>query len=87
LTDGRDPLPSKHRTERVPTGTHRPSRALKRRASEPTRSPPGGVRQEVHDAGLIGESEGSDVESFFQKVFDRIKDGVGDLRHRFGRLF
>ncbi len=37
--------------------------------------------------GLIGDSEGNDLESFFTKMFDRIRDGIGDIRDRFNRIF
>ncbi len=37
--------------------------------------------------GLIGDSAGNDLESFFTKMFDRIRDGIGDIRDRFDRIF
>ncbi len=37
--------------------------------------------------GLIGESDSNDLESFFTRMFDRIKDGIGDIRDRFDRIF
>src|SRR5881296_1934244 len=37
--------------------------------------------------GLIGESQGSDVESFFQKTYARIEHDIDDLRDRLVKLF
>jgi hypothetical protein len=37
--------------------------------------------------GVIGDSEGDDLEDFFTRTFARIEDGIGDLRRRFERLF
>jgi lysophospholipase L1-like esterase len=37
--------------------------------------------------GLIGDSEGNDLESFFTKTFTRIGDRADDLRNRFEHLF
>ena len=37
--------------------------------------------------GLIGDSQGSDLESFFDKTFARIEHDIGDLRDRLGRIF
>ena len=37
--------------------------------------------------GLIGETQGSDVESYFQKTFARIEHDIDDLRDRLVKLF
>ena len=37
--------------------------------------------------GVIGDSEGEDLEAFFTRTFARIADGIDDLRRRFDRLF
>jgi hypothetical protein len=37
--------------------------------------------------GLIGDSKGDDLESFFTKTFARIGDNSSDLRDRFDRFF
>jgi lysophospholipase L1-like esterase len=37
--------------------------------------------------GLIGDSDGDDLESFFAKTFTRIGDNVDDLRDRLDRFF
>jgi len=37
--------------------------------------------------GVIGDSEGDDLESFFTRTFARIADGIDDFRRRFERLF
>ena len=37
--------------------------------------------------GVIGDSQGDDLESFFTKTFTRIEDNIGDLRHRLNRFF
>ena len=37
--------------------------------------------------GVIGDSEGDDLESFFTKTFRRIEDHIDDLRHRLNDLF
>jgi len=37
--------------------------------------------------GVIGDSEGDDLESFFTKMFRRIEDHIDDLRHRLNDLF
>jgi len=37
--------------------------------------------------GVIGDSEGDDLEAFFTRTFARIADGIDDLRRRFDRLF
>jgi hypothetical protein len=37
--------------------------------------------------GLIGDSEGDDLESFFTKTFTRIGDRADDLRNRLEHLF
>jgi len=37
--------------------------------------------------GVIGDSEGDDLEAFFTRTFARIEDGIDDLRRRLERLF
>jgi len=37
--------------------------------------------------GLIGDSEGDDLDSFFTKTFARVEHGIDDIRKRFERLF
>jgi hypothetical protein len=37
--------------------------------------------------GVIGDSEGDDLEAFFTGTFARIADGIDDFRRRFERLF
>ena len=37
--------------------------------------------------GVIGDSEGDDLEAFFTRAFARIADGIDDFRRRFERLF
>ena len=37
--------------------------------------------------GVIGDSEGDDLEAFFTRTFARVADGIDDLRRRFKRLF
>jgi len=37
--------------------------------------------------GVIGDSQGDDLESFFTKTFARIENGIGDLRNRLENLF
>ena len=37
--------------------------------------------------GLIGDSEGDDLDSFFTKTFARVEHGIDDIRKRLERLF
>ena len=37
--------------------------------------------------GVIGDSEGDDLEVFITWTFARVADGIDDLRRRFERLF